>query len=73
MPYDNYVEHEDILYYSGRLEKMDCADVKDLDFAFFDSTKINPVVPVVLPSSPIAYSFAVHCHLHVIPHSGHPY
>jgi len=65
-----YTESDGILYYSGRLSKMDPVEINNLEHSFYDNTTINPVVPVVLASSPIAYSYALHCHLHVAKHYG---
>ena len=62
-----------VLYYKGRLGNDQKIAVQDLDLLnlnFLDSSEITFHAPCLLAHSPIFYSFAIHCHFDIAPHSG---
>ena len=66
---DQYILMDGILYYQSRLnsefksEDLDCQ-------AFFDSHDIKEYLPVVFSDSDIFFSYVIHIHYYIRPHSG---
>ena len=66
-----FVIHNSILWYTGRLSEINKVKTSDLDIScFFDNVNIKSVVPVLCADSPLFYSFAMHVHTKLCPHSG---
>ena len=64
-------DEKGIIVYTGRLSKEDPISSFDLDFhTFFDGHEIKSVVPVVLPTSKIFYTYLMYVHHRLRPHSG---
>ena len=65
------LDEDGIVVYTGRLSKEEPISTFDLDFhGFYDGYEIKSVVPVVLPSSPIFYSYLMFVHHRLRPHAG---
>ena len=60
-----------IVVYTGRLSKEDPISTFDLDFhAFYDAVEIKSVVPVVLSTSRVFYTYLMYVHQRLRPHAG---
>lgn len=67
---DNYTLSNGIYYYSGRLSDA-TVGTADLDFSvYFDNTEIKTITPVVSASSPVFFTYLIHVHDSIRPHSG---
>ena len=70
-----YEEHSlnGILYYKGRLSqdaKISVVDLDMLDLSFLDGNEISFCNPCLMPNTSIFYAYALHVHLHSVPHMG---
>ena len=67
----NYKEFNGVLYYSGRLNASSQFKTSDLDFTLIpDSLEFQGLTPVVLPKSPLLFSYVMYIHRVVRPHHG---
>ena len=68
---DSFIEKNGILYYESRLSEEHPVTQTDLGFGvFFDNTEISTMLPVVLADSELFFSYIMHVHHYVLPHSG---
>jgi len=66
-----FKEVDSILYLRGRLSKEAPFKVRDLDgVPFLDAYEFTDMIPVVLSSSPVLYSYLMEIHFNILPHSG---
>lgn len=68
---DQFTEKDGILYYESRLSEENQITQTDLDIdIFIDSAEIKTMLPVVLADSELFFSYTLHVHHKIRPHSG---
>ena len=66
-----FSEEDGILYYLGRLDKQSAIETRDIDIQiFYDHEEFAGKIPVIRPESQIFFSYLIHVHTKLNPHTG---